>query len=241
MKLLGRTPPRHDPRTFKLSRFVSPHYTSPPAQRWIPDNVKWGMMLNDQVGDCAIATPGHMIQSMTGLAGQGFIPSDADIMQAYRDVSGYRDTKATDNGCNVLDVLNYWRTTGIAGHKIYAFASVNPKNREEVDYAIYNFGGLFLGIDMPTAWGEAKVWDRVDGPTGIPGSWGGHAVPALAYRKGTDTTIVSWGEEYSLTERAFSLYVEEAWAVLSLDWLGVKKVAPNGFNFSALNAALNSL
>ena len=50
-------------------------------------------------------------------------PSDQQIVSAGSAITGYNTaTGANDNGAVEIDVLNYWRQTGIAEHKIGASA-----------------------------------------------------------------------------------------------------------------------
>ena len=127
---LGKLAKRHDPRTLKLSNYVSKAGivipTQPLTEDWMSKVQEWGMMVNDQVGDCAVAGPGHIILRDTTYQGAPFRPSDAQIIKAYSDISGYNpSTGDNDNGCVILDVLNYWRKIGIGGHQIKAFVEVD--------------------------------------------------------------------------------------------------------------------
>ena len=52
-------------------------------------------------------------------------PSDKQVVAAYSAITGYNpSTGANDNGAVEIDVLNYWRQTGIAGHKIGAYVAL---------------------------------------------------------------------------------------------------------------------
>jgi hypothetical protein len=210
------------------------------------------MMLNDNLGDCTIAAAGHLIQEWTAntYGGPGHVVGDADILKAYEVVSGYNPKDPnSDSGAVELDVLNYWRKTGIGGHTIWAFASVDPKNVVHVKQATNLFGGLYLGISLPLAAQQlidaAKPWDLVTSHlNGVwkPGSWGGHAVPIVAYDPNW-ITIVTWGKLQGVSWRFFEAYCEEAWAVLGgTDWMkGTHPVSPNGFDLATLQADLKAL
>lgn len=252
---LGRLPARHDPRTLRLASYLRPE-ALPPAPRqisWAPPGVSWPVMQNDQVGDCTIAAAGHMIECWTGdtrrtASGLPYpqIVPDAEIIAAYSAVCGYDPkTGVNDNGAVVLDVLNYWRKTGIGGHTIEAFVSIDPQNLDHCRLATFLFGGLYLGLSLPaTAQGsigdEWSVtprwrWRAADNP----GSWGGHAVPVVAYDP-WHVWVVTWGQIQAMTWGFFNLYCEEAWAVLSPDWFAGAK-APSGFDLAALRSDLAAL
>jgi hypothetical protein len=215
------------------------HWKSDPLPATFP------MFLNNEIGDCAIAAPGHMEEAWSVAAG---LPEDAvtdnDVLNAYSAVSGYNpQTKENDNGCNELDVLNYWRKVGIGTTKIGAFAIVDPHTRALVMDAAYLFGGLYIGLDLPASAQEqsdaGQVWHTAGSFTGkyAPGSWGGHAVNVVAYDR-YGLTVVTWGALQKLTWGFWSAYCDEAWAIVSSDFFGTTGKAPNGFDLSTLEADL---
>jgi hypothetical protein len=118
---LGKAAARYDPRTLLLASYVTPALPAPPASFDLTPKVgaSWGMMDNDQIGDCTCAAAGHLIMEWTANAGKKMVtPTDKQIVAAYSAITGYNPaTGANDNGANEIDVLNYWRQTGIAGHK----------------------------------------------------------------------------------------------------------------------------
>ena len=92
------------------------------------------------------------------------------------------------------------------------------------------------------------VWSTPGGGPvgdGAPGSWGGHSVPIVGY--GVDgegnagTEVITWGQVYDMTWGFVDNYVEEAWAVLSADWIEPDKLAPSGFSLSELQADLRDV
>jgi hypothetical protein len=226
---LGRLPARHDPRNLCFASYGQA-LPAPPVQcDWGVRIKKWPMMLNDNIGDCTIAAAAHLIQEWTAnVYGVSQIISDADILKAYEAVSGYTPSDPnSDSGAVELDVLNFWRKTGIGGHKILAFAKVTPQNTVEVKQATYLFGGLYLGVSLPIGAQQeinaGQYWTVPPGGStkGIwkPGSWGGHAVPVVAY-DANYVTVVTWGALQKMSWRFFNTYVEEAWAVLGgADWM----------------------
>src|SRR5690348_3468981 len=83
----------------------------------------WGMMGNDLLGDCTEAAKGHLLQAWTKASGSEVTLPDSVIVQAYEDECGYNPANpATDQGGEIVDVLNHWQTAGLGGHKIYAHA-----------------------------------------------------------------------------------------------------------------------
>ncbi|HWZ75935.1 MAG TPA: hypothetical protein VNX87_05325, partial [Candidatus Sulfotelmatobacter sp.] len=72
------------------------------------------------------------------------------------------------------------------------------------------------------------------------GSWGGHAIPVVAYDS-RGVTCVTWGALQSMTWSFWEAYCEEAYAILSNDYLTKKKQTPQGFNLQQLQADLQDL
>jgi hypothetical protein len=245
---LGKLAPKHDARTFKLERYVKLVPPSPPQASYQAHVKNWPMMLNDSLGDCTCACAGHMIEQWTAYNGGSIItPPDSSILTAYEAVGGYNPgDPSTDNGANILDVLNYWRKTGIDGHKILGYATVNTANLEEVKQAVYLFGNIYLGIQLPiSAQSQDGLWTVADGgtngsPNNAPGSWGGHAIPVVEYDS-EELVIVTWGQLWRVSWNFFLDYVDEAYAVLSQDWFDKNQDAFNGFDITTLEADLAGL
>jgi hypothetical protein len=242
---LGKRAPRIDHRTLHMARYRIPGAISvPPEVSWVTKVSAWPMMLNDSLGDCTCAAAGHMIEQWTTYAGSPFTPPDSAILTAYEDpsVGDYNPNDAsTDNGAVMLDVLNYWRQTGIGGHKIFAFMKVNLANMDEVREAVYLFGNVYWGVQLPASAQGADSWTVPDGgvasPNGSPGSWGGHCVPIVAMSPET-LTCVTWGETLKMSHGFFSDYGDEGYAVLSLDWIEKNGLSPGQFNLKQLEADL---
>jgi hypothetical protein len=247
---LGKQPARHDPRTLLLASYLTPALPVPPASFDVGTKVHtWGMMDNDQIGDCTCAAAGHLLMEWTANAkSKMFTPSDKQIVAAYSAITGYNpSTGANDNGAVEIDVLNYWRQSGIAAHKISAYVALEPGNHTHIMDSVYIFGGCYIGLQLPIS-AQAQTQNNQpwsvppQGTTGDgqPGSWGGHAVPVVAYDERT-LTVVTWGALQTMTWGFWEAYCEEAYALLSPDYLTGKQVSPEGFNLQQLQADLADL
>lgn len=253
-KRLGKGPARWSPKMLQFASY-SRELAPPPLNIGWVDNVgtDWGMDLNDVIGDCGIAAPAHMIKSWTAYANPPLIDIPLSvILRVYSAVSGYRPgDPSTDNGVVIVDVLNYWRKQGIGGHKIKAFVQINPRNHVHMKQAIAEFGSVIVGLGLPIAWQDVPngvngrpVWSLpVPGdPHGQPFSWGGHCVPYCGF--GVDTggnagfMPISWGAEYDITPGAHDTFCDEAYAVISQDWIEQNKLSPSGFDITQLLADL---
>jgi len=247
---LGKQAARHDPRTLLLASYLTPSIPIPPPSFDLTAKVPhWGMMVNDQLGDCTCAAAGHLLMEWTANAGKKmFTPTDKQIIAAYSAITGYNPvTGAHDDGAVEVDVLNYWRQSGIAGHKIGAYVALEPANHSHIMDSVYIFEGCYIGLQLPIS-AQAQVqnhqpWSVPPGGTtgdGKPGSWGGHAVPVVAYDT-RGVTVVTWGALQLMTWSFWEAYTEEAYAILSNDYLTKKKQSPQGFNMQQLQEDLADL
>ena len=76
-----------------------------------------------------------------------------------------------------------------------------------------------------------------DGSNSDPGSWGGHCVFVPAYEP-TQFKCITWGKNMNITNGFWNKYVDEAYAILSPEWISVNGDAPSGFDLAALQADL---
>lgn len=243
---LGKQAPRHDKRTFQLAKYLVPGQLPniPNATSWSSKcDPSFGMMMNDVLGCCTIATAAHMIQVWTANVGSEVTIPDQDIVTAYEGGTSYSPADPTsDRGGVELDILNYWRQTGIGGHQIEGYVAVETKNWNHLKAGVYLFGGLYTGFALPKTAQDQEVWSVVGSAPSEesdPGTWGGHAVPIVAY---DDNFLwcVTWGALKRMTRRFADKYMDEAYAVFSPDWMK-SGMAPSGFNHAALALDLGRL
>jgi hypothetical protein len=240
---LGWKPGPADPRTLKLANYATPASPPPPASAdWMSRVEHWPMLANDQCGDCELAAFAHLIQAWTTYGGKPLLVSQRDVVAAYSAISGYNPrTGVPDPGCESLKALNYWRKTGLgpagAKRRIAAFVKIDHRNLIEVKAAIVTFGGIIIAAEMPltaqTQFDAKATWTAVSGRRAQPGSWGGHAMHLGSY--GTRGFSVStWGRRQQATWDWWETYVDEAWAVVSNDWLTAAGSSPSGFDAAGL-------
>jgi len=203
------------------------------------------MYANDEVGDCTCAAVGHMIDGwQMADAGQAHTFYDTAILRAYRAVSGWDGVPGSDSdrGANMLDVLNYMRNVGLAGRRIGAYVKVDIRDRARVKAAAFLFGGLYVGVQLPEFVQDQDHWSlSVDAPgSREAGSWGGHAVNLVQHTPRVKQ-VVTWARRLNVTYEFLDRYCDEAYAILSPDWLGKDATAPNGFKLDQLKADLAAL
>jgi hypothetical protein len=202
-------------------------------------------MANDHLADCTCAAAGHMIMCWTANAGPAMAAiTEADVVSAYRAVSGYDPATGVNNRpVQALDVLAYWRATGIAGNRIGAFAALEPGNHEHIRTAVYVFGGCYVGFHLPLSAQQQRVWAvppcGLTG-SGAPGSWGGHAVPVVAFDN-HGVTVITWGAPKRVTWGFVEHYCDEAFALIDHAFLSGDRQTPAGFDIEALRKDLASL
>jgi hypothetical protein len=243
--MLGKQPP--DPRKLMLHRYMDMKTLPPadPAADWSDAvQVPWGMFKNDSIGDCTCAAIAHSLMVWTANASNVVVPSDADVLATYSAITGYDPSDpSTDRGAVEVDCLKYWRATGIAGHKIDAWADVDPTNFEHVKWALSMFGNGYIGLGLPlTAQNQVgTLWtvDNSGGPNGQPGSWGGHAVNIVAYDP-DGLTCVTWGAKQKMTWDFFKAYCDEYHAPLSKDWMA-GNTSPAALDWATLEADLTAV
>jgi hypothetical protein len=212
--------------------------TPPTAVNWDRPVKAWPMLANDSVGDCVFAAIGHTIQTWTANASSEVVLTNAEVLAAYSAVTGYdpRDP-STDQGTVMQDAFSYWRKSGVAGHKILAFAEVDHRSLVELESAVALFGEVLLAIDFPDSamdqFNEGQPWDVVYGAK----SEGGHAICSARYDTGNKSapwTVITWGREQPVTTRFLSKYLREAWVAVAPEWVAANGTTPSGLDLHGL-------
>jgi hypothetical protein len=243
---LGKHPPVDDKRTLRFATYVTPGFPSPPASVDYGAKVStWPMYANDKYGDCTCAAAGHMIQNWTANANGEAAPATSAVVKFYEHFVG--DPPPPDAGCNMLQVLNYWRKAGLARHTINAYAALKLRNQTEAMTALYLFGSVYIGVELPDFAVEGDMltvpWVvPPGGPVGnaAPNPNNGHCIPAVAY-DADKLTVITWGEAKAMSWEFYNAYADEAFAVLSQDFIQKSGTNLNGFDLAALEADLKGL
>jgi hypothetical protein len=244
---LGKLAPKAHPKTLLFSAFLRADAPpAPPAKLWreykIPADA-WQMFGNDTIGDCTCAAVAHLLMLVTAHTGTMVVPELADVLSMYSAVSGYDGSNATDNGAAITDVLNYWKETGLAGHKILAWAQIDHTNLEHRHQGAYIFAANDVGVQLPAnaqdQFTAGETWDVAVDDGGIEG---GHCIIEPGYgAAGSD--FVTWGKGDQKATNAWSeKYMDEAYCVITQEWLNnADGLAPNAMDLDALQKALEAL
>jgi hypothetical protein len=237
---LGKLSVRTDVRTLRLRKYLDPAVlpTPPPSIDLTPHVGEWPMYANDTRGDCTTAAAGHMIEAWTAAAvGEAVEISVEAVVRAF-DAVRLIDPQTGEEGAVELDVLRYWRKSGIGRHRIGAYAAVGTRDHDLTRAAAWLFGGLYIGLSLPLTAQSQETWDWTGSLSGEarPGSWGGHAVDVV--RVDPDgLTVVTWGRLQVMTWSFWDRYCDESYCILSTDFLRDGR-APNGFDLAALKTNL---
>jgi hypothetical protein len=179
---LGKTPATDDSRDLLFTKYLdTTQIPSAPAEfghETLFPPKGWGMLGNDEWGDCAWAGPAHETMLLSTEGGHPATFTTAGVLSDYSAGTGFNPKAGpsghnpTDRGSNVRDVLRYRRKTGIIDaaekrHKIGAFVKLEPKNLTQIYQAMYLFQTVGIGIEFPGSameqFNEGKPWSVVPG------------------------------------------------------------------------------
>lgn len=219
-----------------LSAYAAGKLPAPPPEVAPPPPPPggWGMLGNDQFGDCTIAGAAHLDMAWnTDTDLHDHVPSVQETVDTY-----FAITNGQDTGCNEHAVLQRWRSLGLFGEKIAAYAPVRLGDIIGLHQAIALYGGAYLGVALPASaqdqFRDGQTW------TVVPGSpiEGGHCIVAVGYTPGA-VAIVTWGKIVWVTYPWLAAYCDEVWAILSAQ--AKEKGTESGIDFPSLLADLDRL
>lgn len=247
----GRLPAEPARPHLKFGAYLGPELPAPAASSdWlspVPAS-SWGMLANDQWGDCTCAGVGHKrIGDVFVNQGRTLKVTDKDALALYSAVTGFNpNDPSTDQGAVCQDVLDYWRRNGFLGEKIVAFAKVDLSNVTEAKQAIALFGQIYCGFNFPGSamdqFNAGQPWDVVKGAR----IEGGHCVTIGAF-DATGLECVTWGRVQKLTWAFLKKYFDEAWVIVTPDMIDPKSgkdiagydLYTLGQDFAALTGSTN--
>lgn len=242
---LGKKAKRVDKRTLKFGDYLPPQLPPiPSACDWTGKVSSFPMLGNDTCGDCTVAGANHLNQVWTSQASTEIIATTESAIADYSAMTGYDPADPTsDMGDDLLSVLNYWRQTGINGRKILAFVEVDITNLAHLKAAIAIFGGIYGGVQLPKRalqqFSNGERWEDT-APDIIAG---GHELPPVSF----DTfgpgyvKVPTWARIQYASWPWLLMYLDEAYCVLSRDWLNANGVSPSHFNLAQLQADLQAI
>jgi hypothetical protein len=243
---LGKKVPRHDIRTLKFARYAATLATPPTQALWQSKVPLYGMDGNDAVGDCTVAGAAHLMETWSYNA-EPATPVNFAEQDCLKDY--YLMTGGPDTGLDLLTVLKQWQGTGLLygsgqSDKIVAYTELTVGNQLQAQQAIALFGGVYIGLELPGFITQASdplavSWVVPPGGavgTNAPNPAEGHCVCLVGYDAQT-LYAVTWGTVIAMGYDFYQAYADEAYAIISPDWLGSGQ-APSGFDMAQLQADL---
>jgi hypothetical protein len=212
--------------------------------------LNWPMYANDQLGCCTISALGHMFGAWSVYAGAAAgetLFTDSAIIKAYSACGGYVPGEPdTDQGCVMADVLAWAKSTGMQDRngkvrKVAGYAALgNPADEDLLGQVLDVFGTVYVGFNVQEhmmaqfEYGQVWTWKRGDQVVG------GHCVP-LQRREPAGSRhgildYITWGQPQHADFGWQAGAVEEAWVVVTEDWIGANGTSPEGLDLQQLLA-----
>lgn len=246
---LGLKTPTYSADDFHFSSYRTAKVEVPADFGFYSKVAIWGMLGNDEYGDCFPAGQDHGEMIFPTLAGLSTPPIAAsNTLADYFAMNGKTPGSAgsgSDEGTDPRVGLNYHRKTGMVDmhgtrHKLAVWTALEPGNLTEVAESAFLTGAAGIGINCPQS-----AQDQF--PTGywrvVAGSpiEGGHWVVCVGRHNGYYVCI-TWGGVVLVTAAFLRKYMTFGAAMLSKEILNAKTgLAPAGLNLSQLSADVAAL
>jgi hypothetical protein len=249
---LGKKAARPDAVKLALTDYTGKLPEPPASFGWdyLVAPASWGMLGNDQAGDCVIAGGLHETLLWRAAAKQATSLSTACAIKNYELITGYVPSDpSTDQGTDMQAAASYRRKTGLldaAGHrhKIAAYAALAVGNLDQLAASAWIFGAVGVGIEVPAFvmddFNAGKVWDVQRTNAKVEG---GHYIPCVGRSANGNFRFVTWGSVVEVTPAFLKKYMDEAIVYLSEEMLGggVGGTDLNGDNLAKLQGDLTAV
>ena len=155
---LGALPAQRPVGLGLLTDYIAGSLPKPPPSVKAP-TFNWGMLGNDEYGDCGVAGLEHGFEADALAADEHETwPDDQAATEYYLDYTGGEDT-----GVVLTQYLAYVRQHGYYGHTLRAFAPVAVHDVPTLQTAIFAYGFAYTGIavtaGMQQAFQDVQPWD----------------------------------------------------------------------------------
>jgi len=243
---LGKLPARGNAVTFKLRNYLAgtrafPKIPSDFGHEEYTPPINWGMLGNDQYGDCVVAGGAHEHKLWSRIGGKQIGFNTIDVLRDFTAITGQQPSPTV--GADMQQAASYRRCVGLLDsdgnrHKIGAYLEVNPGDLQELYIAMYLFAAVGIGIQFPTTafdqFNKHKAWQVIGGAQ----IEAGHYIPGVALR--SNIVCVTWGRFQAMRPSFYLTYNDETIAYVSPDEL-VNGKSPEGFDYATLQADLAAL
>jgi hypothetical protein len=233
----GKKPAKRLRKCCPLSSYLHMNQAQYPAVKAWERPIEYLMLGNDSVGDCTVAGHYHLRMNWNAVAHAGtpLVPTTQQALADYSAITGYNpDDPNTDQGANMPDVLAFYKDK---------YATIDVQNIEQAKAALFLFGGLYIGFNVPQSMadqlnsGQDPDWSYSpnDKPSGE-----GHCVVPLGYGR-DGLALCSWGKIYRTSWDFWLAWVDEAYCIVSQEWIKQSGTSPSGLDLNGLLADLSSL
>ena len=196
----------------------------------------FAMYGNDRYGDCTFAGMTNLRAADAHLLAETETwPSAQQVIDAYLAYTGGQDEGAVE-----ADLLLAWRRQPILGATIAGYAPLHVSQHATLKSAMALFGGAYVGVQVPA---PAMTQFRMGQPWHLTGTRadndieGGHCVPLLGYAA-EGPLCVTWGHVQHISWKWWDRYADEAWAVLTHEFVAAK---PGLVDVAAMQADIAKL
>jgi hypothetical protein len=213
----------------------------------------WGMLGNDEWGDCVEAGSAHEVMEWSTLAGApvAFTPqsvlSDYSASTGFNPAAGPSGNNPTDHGTNVQKYLEYRTATGILDasggrHKLAAWVALTPGDWGMLLEAMWLFDAVGSGFQVPESAMEqfqaGQMWSYV----GDRNIVGGHYVPKVGHPGVSLDADITWAQREVETRKFWEVYCDEVYALLSPEGLSKRTgLSAEHFDWDQLEADFKAL
>lgn len=246
---LGLKTPTYSAADFHFSTYRTVDIPVPDNFGFYTKVAAWGMLANDEYGDCMPAGQDHAELTFPTLGGTPSPPIAAtNTLADYFAMNRVKPGPAggdSDQGTDPRVGLNYHRKIGMIDsrgvrHKLAAWTALEPGNLTELAQAAYLTGAAGIGINCPES-----AQDQF--PTGywrvVAGSpiEGGHWIICVGRHNGYYVCI-TWGGVVLVTAAFLRKYMTFGAAMLSKEILAAKTgLAPSALDLAQLSADVAAL
>lgn len=216
-----------------LAVYASGPLPDPPASVDVPA-APYPIDGNDRFGCCVMAGAAHLVAAWDKETDErDRVPDEQQVVETYFYLTG-----GADSGLVESSVLELWRSVGLFGETIAAYAPVDHASLLDIHQAVAFYGGSMLGIQCPASaqqqFAHHEPWTVVPGAQVV----GGHCIVALGYTP-QGLLCATWGGIAEVTYPFLARYLDEAWAIIPHQFVEVGK-GPE-LDLEALKADLDRL
>ena len=212
----------------------------------VPES-QWGMLANDQVGDCVIARGMHQSIYWNAAQDRKVSFTDANALADYSAITGYvAGDDSTDQGTDPLAAARYAQETGYvdaagARHQVAGSVTLQTSSFAELALALWLFDGASICVDLPKSaedqFSAGVPWSLVPNSPSL----GGHDTMGMGINSSGNVVIVTWGALQAIEPSWFAARNNLLLCFISLEALDSKGFSRRGFDKDALISDLGQL